>query len=556
MATCLLAASATATTKPSINNLLKRGKKTSTVDNDYTILDEALLHNDIRSHYNIQKLDTANYMKVLNESYKYARGMFEGVHIEVEEWLANEDIYKEAVAESFASLKKYKSLEDRHVDIATTTALGSINYFDNKAKLIRTRWYLYKNALKNLIKYGKPHPQFYELISNIFTEIDMGNIGGSIYIESLRLDSRERHLNFYSTRRKAHVNESETDLIQMVKEAEIFYKEILRINNLDINSKKCSTLDSLLKAILYIKSTLFSNIIGDASINSLQEGIAQTRLYYMLRPLFIANKPFIDALSSSRKQLPKMTKLRTESIEALAVRTMGSIFKQDKAVFLVEKLIYYQPKTTLLSKPQMISQILENKYYKTVSDSVKVALPILQGILKENAGPLFTPNSPEFFPPITESVSLEVVVTSVEESAIIEEEAIEAVDEEIGAFNWDAAPDYSPPLSQKQASYYPSPNRIPLRPLLLKIFKNIMNGHRHSGICNTKWSDVLVLIQAIGGVAKANGGSIHVLSVPMEGTFPIRFDEPHPTSRLGYSVFTLRKIFQKWGLSEDMFIEQ
>jgi len=81
------------------------------------------------------------------------------------------------------------------------------------------------------------------------------------------------------------------------------------------------------------------------------------------------------------------------------------------------------------------------------------------------------------------------------------------------------------------------------------ILETLMNGSKNSGLPNLKWSDVTKLIVSMGGSIRNVGGSIKMIFIPGLKNKPTRFDEPHPSDRLGLTkAITLRKMFRNWGV--------
>lgn len=66
------------------------------------------------------------------------------------------------------------------------------------------------------------------------------------------------------------------------------------------------------------------------------------------------------------------------------------------------------------------------------------------------------------------------------------------------------------------------------------------------------WSEVSGLIIGMGGHIENIGGSIKMLFVPGEFSFPVRFDRSSPHDKLGIEKASfLRRIFERWGISSS-----
>jgi len=172
------------------SKLFKRGKKnppkstgsqysTKSGDNDDDLLNEAIDLNkklaenkyDLSQFYDISKMNKDKYMKTITEAYEFAKGMFKGTHIEVKEWLAKPEILEDSITDAVSRM----NITNSGRSILAKNVFFELSAMETRATETRSKWYLYQIALKNLIAYGKPHPAFYELFTNIFFEIDILN---------------------------------------------------------------------------------------------------------------------------------------------------------------------------------------------------------------------------------------------------------------------------------------------------------------------------------------------------------------------------------------------
>jgi hypothetical protein len=81
--------------------------------------------------------------------------------------------------------------------------------------------------------------------------------------------------------------------------------------------------------------------------------------------------------------------------------------------------------------------------------------------------------------------------------------------------------------------------------------KGVLEGGK-----NVKWTDFIVLVESLRGNVKQTGGSTSTVYIPTTMAYPIRVDEPHPSTRLGKKLlFSIRNIlFSKFNIDMDAFI--
>jgi len=157
----------------STTSLSKRGKKQTTAQDilDDQLLDHELKSYDIRNYYDVSSINETLYQATLEKGYSFANGMYTGINLESNEWLNN----KQHLIDFEQSMQECKQNTSNARNRMMENDLGISNMV-KKATKTRSTWFLYKTALKNLIRHKKPHVQFLEFAANVFIDIDLQKV--------------------------------------------------------------------------------------------------------------------------------------------------------------------------------------------------------------------------------------------------------------------------------------------------------------------------------------------------------------------------------------------
>jgi hypothetical protein len=71
---------------------------------------------------------------------------------------------------------------------------------------------------------------------------------------------------------------------------------------------------------------------------------------------------------------------------------------------------------------------------------------------------------------------------------------------------------------------------------------------------NLSWSDVVQVVETLGGSVRMKGGSRTTFYIPTQQAYPIAVDRPHPSNRIGHKIYQLRDVlFSKFGIDVEQF---
>lgn len=311
-----------------MNNKSHKTSQTST-DDEMTFLDQQIRENNVRTHYNEKILDRNNqYLPTLYLALTFATGVFQGINIEVENWLKSKSYFSEyaQLVDDFHSgrpseerYKRQDSVMDRLTEKATST---------------RAIWYMYTVGLTNLIRFDKPHPAYYELVVNVFMDIDLTKIHE--YINSYILHNQKSAF----IRTSAMLKLTRSEMNQFMETSTILKVINLMNKVLDIDVLDPGFVGTLAEIVNESQEILLlkSEFLEKHSIfDYAAELMTKLQFIKLLLPLVTGNSMFVEKLNNMRNIKPKMNAYKKgDDIELISQEALDDFHGTIKARFLTE----------------------------------------------------------------------------------------------------------------------------------------------------------------------------------------------------------------------------
>lgn len=493
----------------------------------------------------VNSLNNNTYLPILKSALVYANAMYEGLFIETQEWATNKEVVNLAVKDNIDLFNRGK-FESLGHEVCRNFRKHALND--------RTRWYLYTVALQNLIKFKRPHSEFFELVTNIFKDVRYHDAEFDSYVD-LYERTHESLIDYDS---EIDSDDEEDEILEN--------EQIVRM--MKLNRKFQEIRDDEKTSVAY--KTKWLNILTnlmDENVSRFEEYLSLMNFFEFFRPLISKNN-FLNVLNAS-KQFPEPSiPLGGELTTSVLTRVISNYEIATKSDFAIDNIrTYFVPHFRFGTETE-IGDLTVSHISSIFHHAILDLLEIFEVSISKNMDtmiPLFRHNAIEFKARLPAFPTLEPEELK-EFMSVYKLGNILPGDQPIGVpfvfgkqqqhprFQWVSKLHDMKVHTMKTPSIIVMALKRPLSFLYIEIFKLIMSAETSlDEALNLRWPEVGRMIVGLGGHFKTTGKGSQLIKIPrVKDSIPTRFDSPHG-KKLGASVFVLKSIFQGWGLHVNSF---
>lgn len=488
----------------------------------YSLMDYKPMNpNNFESY--LEAIDVSLYLPCLHAALVYAEAMFEGLHIETLEWSENPEIIRIAISELINSnVLEYSDGPLAPIDVAEIV----FDTLKEHSVIYKSHWYLLKIGLKNLIRYQVPHPDFFELITSVFLDINHQDATHDSLLDMMGVLN-----SMVVTKRLSIKHKLMTEYKQIRDDPTLPYYIV------------ASKLD-------HIALKMRKDLNDEGSI--MEDDIVTIKFFNFFVPLIEGSQFYKDLMASRQYTLPVIS-IHGESTHDTMLRLQEEYESRSKTIFFMDTIRRWEVNDTALPIYTIIYDAFQDielttKYVHDYISTImtEFAQDFLLYIEKE-APPLFTANSVMYKPrkslfPKLVSVVRDTNVSNYKNSFI--ETTIDPNFNRTTLLGWHTVV----PIYPERRAVVNDFMDMPFDSKKQSILDNLMKSFSADNIDEIKWKTVRIAINKLGGFVESVAVDCYLIWLPIDGSIPIRFNIPPDGGKLGYRAYILQAMFKKWGL--------